>query len=260
MTKHPTCPRTRIEVPNGPQMTIPLIQMQSLDERVTPMSKGSRQHRNDGERRWRRGDDVYENRSFTNDEHTRQAEDPSGLDEEQGTDMPAIWQAWHSKRQKGAFLNHQTDMALFQVQPSIKSDGPGNGETRRCQGDVINEDRSKVNNESMRRSRGTSAVDKKQATGNKPDPQLPTCSRTRETSHNGLQTASPVFQKKPSIKLKGPRDGETRWRIVDRSSLVTEESRGDHNGTGVRKCSYTNVEPNISNDENSRLSEKVVNG
>jgi hypothetical protein len=36
--------------------------------------------------------------------------------------------------------------------------------------------------------------------------------------------------------------------------------RGDHNGTGVRKCSYTNVEPNVSNDENSRLSEKVVNG
>jgi hypothetical protein len=69
-----------------------------------------------------------------------------------------------------------------------------------------------------------------------------------------------VFQEKPSIKLKGPRDGETRRRIEDRSSLVTEESRGDHNGTGVRKCSYTNVEPNVSNNENNCLSEKVVNG
>jgi hypothetical protein len=141
MTKHPMRPRTRIEVPNGPQMAIPLIQTQSLDERVTPMSKGSRRRHSDGERRWCRGDDVYENRLFTNDEHMRRAEDPSGLDEEQGTgDVPAIRQVWHSKRQKGAFLNHQTDMASFQVQPSIKSDGPGNGETRCCQGDVINEE------------------------------------------------------------------------------------------------------------------------
>jgi hypothetical protein len=171
MTKHPTHPRTHIEVPNGPQMAIPLIQTQLLDKRVTPMSKGLRRRRSDGERRRRRGDDIYENCSFTNDKHMRQAEDPSGLDEEQGTgDVPAIRQAWHSKRQKGAFLNHQTDMASFQAQPSIKSDGPGNGETRHRQGDVINEDRSKVNDESMRQSRGTSAVDKKQATGNKPDP------------------------------------------------------------------------------------------
>jgi hypothetical protein len=261
MTKHPTRPRTHIEVPNGPQMAIPLIQTQSLDERVTPMSKGSRRCHSDGEKRRRQGDDVYENRSFMNDEHMRWAEDPSELDEEQGTgDVPAIQQAWHSKRHRGAFLNHQTDMVLFQAQPSIKTDGPGNGETRRRQGDVINEDRSKVNDKSMRWSRGTSAVDKKQATGNKPDPQLPTRSRTRETSHNGLQTASPAFQKKPSIILKGPRDGETRRRIEDRSSLVTEESRGDHNGTGVRKRLYTNVEPNVSNNKNRRLSEKVVNG
>jgi hypothetical protein len=225
------------------------------------MSKGSRQCRSDGERRQHRGDNVYENRLFTNDEHMRWAEDPSGLDEEQGTgDVPAIRQAWHSKRQKGAFLNHQTNMASFQAQPSIKSDGPGNGETRCHQGDVINKDCSKVNDESMRRSRGTSAVDKKQGTGNKPDPQLPMCSRTCETSHNGLQTASPAFQKKPSIKLKGPRDREMRQRIEDRSSLVTEESRGDHNRTGVRKHLYMNIEPNVSNNENSCLSEKVVNG
>jgi hypothetical protein len=42
MTKHLMRPRTRIEVPNGPQMAIPLIQTQSWDERGTPMSKGSR--------------------------------------------------------------------------------------------------------------------------------------------------------------------------------------------------------------------------
>jgi hypothetical protein len=126
------------------------------------MFKGSRQCHSDGERRWCRGDAIYENCSFTNDEHTRRAEDPSGLEEEQGTgDMPAIQQAWHSRRQKEAFLNHQTDMALFQVQPSIKSDGPGNGETRHCQGDVIDEDCLKVKDESTRRSRGMSAVDKK---------------------------------------------------------------------------------------------------
>jgi hypothetical protein len=51
MTKHPTHPRTHIEVPNGPQMAISSIQTQSLDERDTPMSKGSRRHRSDGERR-----------------------------------------------------------------------------------------------------------------------------------------------------------------------------------------------------------------
>jgi hypothetical protein len=35
MTKHPTRPRTHIEVPNGPQMAITLIQTQSSDERGT---------------------------------------------------------------------------------------------------------------------------------------------------------------------------------------------------------------------------------
>jgi hypothetical protein len=102
MTKHPTHPRTHIEVSNSPQMAIPLIQMQSSDERSTPMSKGSRRRRSDGERRWHRGDAIYENHSFTSDEHTRQAEDPSGLDKEQGTgDMHAIRQAKHLRRHRG---------------------------------------------------------------------------------------------------------------------------------------------------------------
>jgi hypothetical protein len=42
MTKHLMRPRTHREVSNGPQMDIPLIQMQSSDERGIPMPKGSR--------------------------------------------------------------------------------------------------------------------------------------------------------------------------------------------------------------------------
>jgi hypothetical protein len=160
----------------------------------------------------------------------RWAEDPPGMDEEQGMgNMPAIQQAWHLRRQKGAFLNHQTDMALFQVQLSIKLDGPRNRETRRRQGDIVDKDRSKVNDKSMRWSRGMSAVDKKQATGNKPDPQLPMHSRMCETSHDGLQTASPVSQNKPSVKLNGPRDGEMRQRhgdvVYDRCWTTNDGSR-----------------------------------
>jgi hypothetical protein len=49
-------------------------------------------------------------------------------------------------------------------------------------------------------------------------------------------------------------------RIEDRPSLVTEELRGDHNGAGVRKRLYMNIEPPVSNDKNSHVSEKVVNG
>jgi hypothetical protein len=147
MTKHPTHPRTRIEVPNGPQMAIPSIQTQSLDERGTPMSKGLRQCHSDGERRRRQGDTVYENRSFMNDEHMRQAEDPSGLDKEQGTgDVHAIQQAKHLRRHRGASWNHQTDMDLSQVQPSIKSNAPGNRETRCRHGDVIHGGQLNMNN------------------------------------------------------------------------------------------------------------------
>jgi hypothetical protein len=146
MTKHPTRPRTRIEVSNGPQMAIPLIQTQSSDERSTPMSKGSRRCHSDGERRRRRGDAVYENRLFMSDEHTRQAEDPSGLDEEQGTgDVHAIRQAKHSRRHRGASRNHQTDMDLSQVQLSIKTNAPENGETRRRHGDVVHGGQPKTN-------------------------------------------------------------------------------------------------------------------
>jgi hypothetical protein len=74
------------------------------------------------------------------------------MDEEQGMgDMPAIRQAWHSRRHKGAFLNYQTNMALPQVQPSIKLDGPGNGETRHRHGDVIHGGQPNMNNKHMER-------------------------------------------------------------------------------------------------------------
>jgi hypothetical protein len=210
---------------------------------------------------------------------------------------------------EGGILEPPTDMALFQVQLSIKLDGPGNGETRRRQGDIVDEDCSKVNDESMRWSRGMSAVDKKQGTGNKPDPQLPMRSRMCETSHDGLQTASPVSQNKPSVKLNGPRDGEMRrrygdvvydrcwttndgsrekltnssvwlqewstdmyslarrpkaldkhvWRVDDRPPRVNEDSRGDHNGTGTMRHSYTNVVPGGDDNEVSCLSKEMVN-
>jgi hypothetical protein len=47
--------------------------------------------------------------------------------------------------------------------------------------------------------------------------------------------------------------------IDDRPSLVTEDLRGDHNGTGERKHSYMNIEPPVSNNENSCLMKVVVN-
>jgi hypothetical protein len=158
------------------------------------MPKGSRQ---------RHSDEAYMKRSFTSDESIEWAEDPPVGDEEQGTrDVPAIQQVWHSRRHKEALSNHQMDMAPFQVQPSIQSDGPGNGETRRRQGDIVDEDRLKVNDESTRQSRGMSAVDKRQGTGNIPDPQLPTCSRMHETSYDSLQMAMPSVQGQPSIQAR----------------------------------------------------------
>jgi hypothetical protein len=110
------------------------------------MSKGSRRRRSDGERRRCRGDAIYENRSFTSDKHTRQAEDPSGLDEEQGTgDVHAIRQVKHSRRHRGTSRNHQMDMDLSQVQPSIKPNAPENGETRRRHGDIVHGGQPKTN-------------------------------------------------------------------------------------------------------------------
>jgi hypothetical protein len=249
------------------------------------MPKGSRR---------RCSDEAYMKHLFTSDESIEWAEDSPVGDEEQGMgDMPAIRQAWHSRRHKEALSNHQMDMAPFQVQPSIKSDGPGNREMRRRQGDIIDEDRSKVNDESTRWSRGTSAVDKRQGTVNIPDPQLPTCSRTRETSYDSLQTAMPSVQGQPSIQVRNLGYGERRRhqgdavynrrltkndvtkgkltkssvrrqerstdlysqtrrpkapdkrvrQVDDRPPRVTEDLRGDHNGTRTMKRSYTNIEP-----------------
>jgi hypothetical protein len=71
MTKHSMCSRTCIEFPTGLQMAMPMIQMQSSDERGTPMSKGSRQ---------RCSDKVYTKCSITNNKSTRWAEAPSTVD------------------------------------------------------------------------------------------------------------------------------------------------------------------------------------
>jgi hypothetical protein len=154
-------------------------------------------------------------------------------------DVPAIQQVWHSRRHKEALLNHQMDMALFQVQPSIQLDGPGNGETRRRQGDIVDEDHSKVNDESTRRSRGMSAVDKRQGTGNIPDPQLPTCSRMRETSYDSLQMAMPSVQGQPSIQARNLGYRERRRcqgdAVYDRRSTKNDEHKGRLTKSSVRR-------------------------
>jgi hypothetical protein len=275
MTKHPTRPRTRIEGPNGPQMAIHLIQTQSSDERSTPTSKGSRRRRSDGERRRHRGDDVYENRSFTNDKQMRWAEDPSGLEEEQGTgDVHASRQAKHSRRHRGTSRNHQMDMDLFQVQPSIKSNAPENGEMRRRHGDVVHGGQPKTNDKHGERltnasgravvvSRegrndvGTSYGDSKNLTEEKvskrmmthrmssrkqggdhiPAAQIPMRSKTCNEYPSGPQTAVSSSQPQSSRGSSDPRYGEPRGRP------------GDARYGGQMK----------SNDKNSRIAEEVVN-
>jgi hypothetical protein len=92
----------------------------------------------DGERRWHRGNAIYKNCSCMNDEHKRQAEDPSGLDEEWGTgNVHVLWQAKHMGRYMEVFMDHQMDMTLVQVQPSIRSNTLGDRETRGCHGDAV---------------------------------------------------------------------------------------------------------------------------
>jgi hypothetical protein len=71
-------------------------------------------------------------------------------------DVHAIRQAKHSRRHRGASRNHQTDMDLSQVQPSIKSNAPENGETRRCHGDVIHGGQPKTNDKHGERLTNTS--------------------------------------------------------------------------------------------------------
>jgi hypothetical protein len=275
MTKHPMHPRTCIEVPNGPQMAIPLIQTQLLDERGTPMSKGSRRRHSDGERRSHRGDAVYENHLFTNDEHTRQAEDLSGLDEEQGTgDVHAIRQAKHSRRHRGASRNHQTDMDLSQVQPSIKLNAPENGETRRHHGDVVHGGQPKMNDkhrEQLTNASGRAVVmsregrndvctsygdsknlteekvskrlmthrtsSRKQGGDHVPVAQPPMRSKTCNEYLSGPQMTVPSSQPQSSRGLSSPIYGEPRGRP------------GDARYGGQTK----------SNDENSRITEEVVN-
>jgi hypothetical protein len=98
------------------------------------------------ESRQRQRDTLYGRQSFTNNKHMRWVEDPPGMDEEQGTgDVPAIRQTMQSGRHKRAFKGHQTDMASFQVQPAVRSNAPGDGETRRCHGDAVYDKQSYTN-------------------------------------------------------------------------------------------------------------------
>jgi hypothetical protein len=104
-----------------------------------------------GESRWHCGDDVYEKCSFMNDESTRWAEDPPVMDKEQGTgDMPVCQQAKHPEKHRGAFLGHQKDIDLFQVQLPVEANVPSYGESRWCQRDTIYERRPNANNKAKR--------------------------------------------------------------------------------------------------------------
>jgi hypothetical protein len=86
--------------------------------------------------------------SYMNNKSTRWAEASSTVDEEQGRrDMPAIRQAVHSGRHKGAFIGHQMDVASFQVQLSIRSNTPGDGVMRWHHGDRVYDRCSNTNDE-----------------------------------------------------------------------------------------------------------------
>jgi hypothetical protein len=126
------------EVPIGHQTAIPSCQRPLSGDWCVPPYRESRQCQRDT---------IYRRCLFMNDEHMRWAEDLSGMDKEQGMgDVPAIQQAWHSRRHKGAILNYQMDMASFQMQLSIKSDGPGNREMRCHHGDIVHGGQLNMNN------------------------------------------------------------------------------------------------------------------
>jgi hypothetical protein len=171
------------------------------------------------ESRWRQRDTVYGRRLFRNDEHMRRAEDPSGMDEEQGTgDRQVLRQVKHLGRYRGAVLGHQTDISSSQVQLAIKANAPGHGETRRRHEDAVYNKRSFTNDNSMRQTGGTAAVKERQGTGNIPDPQLPMRSRTHETSYDGLQTAMPLFQGQPPTQVRN-----SGYGVYNRCSITNDE-------------------------------------
>jgi hypothetical protein len=87
-------------------------------------------------------------------------------------------------------------------------------------------------------------IDNREGTGNIPDPQQPTHSRTCKQHHNDQWT--PVLSSEPESS-DGPH------------LPVPEKSRRHHDGVVETKRSYTNIEPAVSNDENSHLTKVVVN-
>jgi hypothetical protein len=248
--------RTHNEYLVGPQTAVPSdLQQSSIDSRTLVVRESRQRCREywpsrqtavsssqmkpavdlrvlgNGESRRRHKDSVYRERSFRIDEHRKQAEASSAVDEEQGMrDMPAIRQAVHSGRHKRAFRGHQTDVASFQVQPSIRSSTPGDGVMRRHHEDGVYDRRSNTNDGSREKLTNLSVC------------------RQEWSTDMYSQVRKP---KAPDKRVR---------RIEDRPSLVTEETRGDHNGNEVRKRSYTNIELPVSNDENSHLSEKIVKG
>jgi hypothetical protein len=123
------------------------------------------------------------------------------------------------------------------VQLAIKANAPGHGEMRRCHEDAIYNKWSFMNDNSMRQMGGMAAVKERQGTGNIPDPQLPTHSRMRGTSYDGLQTAMPSFQGQPPTQVRNLGYGEPRWRhgdmVNDRHSTKNDESKGKLTNSSV---------------------------
>jgi hypothetical protein len=231
---------TRIEVdkvhrpPNetslGHQMDVYSSQSESSDDTSVLAVRESRR---------RQRDTIYRRSSFRNDKHMRRAEDPSGMDKEQGTgDRHVLQQVKHLGRYRGAVLGHQTDISSSQVQPAIKVNAPGHGETRRHQKDAVYNKRSFMNDNTMRRMGGMAAVKERQGTGNIPDPQLQMRSRTCETLYDGLQMAMPLFQGQPPTQVRNSGYRETRRRhgdgVYDRRSNTNDEYKEKLTNLSVR--------------------------
>jgi hypothetical protein len=78
----------------------------SVDSHVLEYGKSRQCHK----------DSTYREHSLMSDKPIRWAEALSVMDEEQGMgDVPASWQAVHSRSHKGAFRGRQIDVTSFQV-------------------------------------------------------------------------------------------------------------------------------------------------
>jgi hypothetical protein len=176
-------------------------------------------------------------------------------------DVHAIRQAKHSRRHRGTSRNHQMDMDLSQVQPSIKSNAPENGETRRHHGDIVHGGQPKTNNkhgEQLTNVSGRAVVvsregrndvctsygdcknlteekvskrlmthrtsSRKQRGDHIPVAQPPMRSRMCNKYPSGPQTTIPSSQPQSSRGLSSPIYGEPRGRPGDADTEVKQRA------------------------------------